>query len=244
MKRRVHWLAAIVITLIVATVIALQEWYWGGFPKHELPLLFLFGLAFFVPPVALYLSPLYVPPIRRLIHDLSRAWPYIPGRAPTIALSVVMSMVCVCWARSYWLRERLVLPLSNYASIRCTTQSGVIRISYRRISRAASVDFDFVSEWIQYKGQLPSVMWKNERRVFLGIQIHRMVLGFPLWSPPVILGILVLIPLITGLRRYRRVAGCRCRNCSYDLTGNRSGTCPECGTEVLPAQIRELAACG
>jgi len=39
-------------------------------------------------------------------------------------------------------------------------------------------------------------------------------------------------------RRRRRAAG-HCRACGYDLTGNQSGACPECGT---PAATREAAS--
>ena len=31
-----------------------------------------------------------------------------------------------------------------------------------------------------------------------------------------------------------------CTRCGYDLTGNVSGTCPECGTGVAAAQLKEL----
>ncbi len=34
------------------------------------------------------------------------------------------------------------------------------------------------------------------------------------------------------LRRYRRRRRGLCVNCAYNLTGNESGVCPECGTEV------------
>jgi hypothetical protein len=33
-------------------------------------------------------------------------------------------------------------------------------------------------------------------------------------------------------RRYRRRRKGLCIKCAYDLTGNVSGTCPECGAEV------------
>jgi len=35
-----------------------------------------------------------------------------------------------------------------------------------------------------------------------------------------------------GLRQRRRGASDRCRNCGYNLTGNTSGICPECGTPL------------
>lgn len=59
----------------------------------------------------------------------------------------------------------------------------------------------------------------------------------PLWAtiPPV--GAFVLF------RLYRRLSGSGnaeseipCAECRYDLTGNTSGICPECGTPITPSQ--------
>lgn len=50
----------------------------------------------------------------------------------------------------------------------------------------------------------------------------------PLWMP------FVLVGVPTGLLWWRdlRVPPGHCPNCGYDLTGNVSGVCPECGTPV------------
>jgi hypothetical protein len=49
--------------------------------------------------------------------------------------------------------------------------------------------------------------------------------NLPLWP-----FILVAIPIIAArFYRDRRVPPGRCPNCRYDLTGNVSGRCPECG---------------
>lgn len=57
-------------------------------------------------------------------------------------------------------------------------------------------------------------------------------IGVPLW----ILFLLVALPttylLWTARRRFP--GGC-CHRCGYDLTGNTSGACPECGTKA-PAE--------
>lgn len=45
-----------------------------------------------------------------------------------------------------------------------------------------------------------------------------------------IVALLALTPLL-GLNRYRPPAG-KCPRCRYDLTGNCSGVCPECGEDV------------
>lgn len=39
-----------------------------------------------------------------------------------------------------------------------------------------------------------------------------------------------------GIRRYRRRRRGRCEHCGYDLTGNVSGRCPECGTPIASPQ--------
>lgn len=51
----------------------------------------------------------------------------------------------------------------------------------------------------------------------------------PLWVP---LGCMTLLTVVLFIRnRVRRLAH-HCRKCDYDLTGNESGVCPECGTRV------------
>ena len=50
--------------------------------------------------------------------------------------------------------------------------------------------------------------------------------------------VLALIPAVILFRKewdreQRRKAGC-CIHCGYNLTGNTSGTCPECGRPIHP----------
>ena len=52
---------------------------------------------------------------------------------------------------------------------------------------------------------------------------------FPLWA-----GLIVLtVPTWIGWRRTRHRPHGSCRTCGYNLTGNTSGICPECGTQCL-----------
>lgn len=60
------------------------------------------------------------------------------------------------------------------------------------------------------------------------VSVVRIVL--PLWEPLVIFGLYPAIAFIRGpLRRYRRRRRGLCIRCGYDLEGNVSGACPECG---------------
>lgn len=49
--------------------------------------------------------------------------------------------------------------------------------------------------------------------------------SLPLWFPLLVM----LFPTAHAWRRYRMARRGRCWNCEYDLTGNVSGVCPECG---------------
>jgi hypothetical protein len=60
------------------------------------------------------------------------------------------------------------------------------------------------------------------------------VIGFPLWGPLLVFGTYPLMTLILSpywRRRSRRAQGL-CLHCGYDLTGNVSHVCPECGTQI------------
>ena len=61
-------------------------------------------------------------------------------------------------------------------------------------------------------------------------------LVFPLWASQGLI-FLALVPwAIRGYSRFRRTRNrAACPNCAYNLTGNESGVCPECGEAVEAA---------
>ena len=52
----------------------------------------------------------------------------------------------------------------------------------------------------------------------------------PLWMP--FLGIAITTALIRRTHLWRADRRGICRDCGYNLTGNVSGVCPECGTQL------------
>ena len=55
----------------------------------------------------------------------------------------------------------------------------------------------------------------------------------PSFFAPPLLALYPALAFIRGpLRRHRRRKHGLCEQCSYNLTGNTSGVCPECGTQV------------
>lgn len=61
--------------------------------------------------------------------------------------------------------------------------------------------------------------------------------GVPLWLPSAVFGIGSAILLFLPGRRFAYPA-CNC--CGYNLTGNTSGICPECGTQVSKGMQEKL----
>lgn len=59
----------------------------------------------------------------------------------------------------------------------------------------------------------------------------------PLWLLFVALGLMPAYRAIVTRRTRYRLARRRCPTCAYDLTGNASGVCPECGTPVEAAAL-------
>lgn len=64
----------------------------------------------------------------------------------------------------------------------------------------------------------------------IAIPIYTYYLAFFLF-----LGLPTIVLLYLVVEHYwfrKRVAASICHRCSYDLTGNESGICPECGTSI------------
>ena len=60
-----------------------------------------------------------------------------------------------------------------------------------------------------------------------------MLISTPLWLAASLFATYPTIAFIQGpLRRWRRRRKGLCENCGYNLTGNESGICPECGTKI------------
>ena len=75
--------------------------------------------------------------------------------------------------------------------------------------------------------------WKRRVERWLGVLITIDEVFIPLGLPFVLLATYPTIAFIRGpLRRWRRRRRGLCVNCAYDLTGNVTGVCSECGTKI------------
>ncbi len=129
--------------------------------------------------------------------------------------SVVIAIVAVVSLRF----QVLVYPGNNIFVV----GNGSVRCAY-----GGHVDWD-KAEW--YFENAP---WRGRIRSVLGVPEIGATFGFwfvtvPLWLPFLVCSIPALI---LWRRRPKRPGRCKC---GYDLTGNTSGRCPECGAAVGPA---------
>lgn len=62
-------------------------------------------------------------------------------------------------------------------------------------------------------------------------------IGLPLW----VVFVVVVIPTAFLFWRDCRIPAGYCENCGYDLTGNTSGVCPECGESLMTETVGDTA---
>jgi hypothetical protein len=138
--------------------------------------------------------------------------------------------VAVLWVRSYLVHDAALLRWrGRLVGVDSTAGQFVVADDVARAGRRA-----------------PAVRWRSEGFVvpygasvplaLVRVQVNRVANGrlwvFPQWP---LVAAAALPPALGVVRRRRRRARAvpgACRNCEYDLTGNVSGVCPECGTQV------------
>jgi len=99
-------------------------------------------------------------------------------------------------------------------------------IDVREVFRC-EIPFLFVCRYRQEAGVQPSL---GGEMIMSGILCH---ISVHLWWPPLLFAVYPAVAFVRGpYRRYRRRRKGLCLKCGYDLTGNVSGTCPECGEKT------------
>ncbi len=122
------------------------------------------------------------------------------------------------WLVSGWCQIAVQWPLRNGSSVELDASEGGVSLFIFTPTRVSelTVGFEFGQFSFDYSYQFSYRVGPDQMWIF-----------FPLWFP------LLLIALPIGFlfwsdHRRRTKVGC-CEECGYDLTGNTSGTCPECG---------------
>ena len=93
--------------------------------------------------------------------------------------------------------------------------------------------FDQHEGW--FRRVKPEYGFKRPRLWNLGANVGMGEL--PFWILTMIPSVLAIFTMKATIRR---VPG-PCAHCGFDLTGNTTGVCPECGTSIAEQKIREIA---
>ena len=161
-------------------------------------------------------------------------------------LSMLSLILCVgtvgLWVRSYWYDDAVSSPAGDDRSYEAESERGEVVV----VRWLASVP----DCWSVTSERLPVGMgsWWGPQRTY-GLRTGRIEFSIAgaLTSAPFADGRFIVISdwlliLVTGIlpavwlrrlwfQRRRNRVGC-CPGCGYNLTGNTSGICPECGTPV------------
>jgi hypothetical protein len=145
-------------------------------------------------------------------------------------LLVVWAGMVVVWGRSYWVAYACggTTPGCIYS---VTASRGRIVVGVASLKGGGFSFYHSTSPAFQIGayGVLGRLGFFLDTRTY-GNGDGRMAVVFPIAVPVCLAGILPAVWVLARSRR-RRAKG-RCRECFYDLTGNTSGVCPECGVEI------------
>lgn len=156
------------------------------------------------------------------------------------------------WTRSYFVDEVYVIKGNSLAGtvfpnegIICLKftphQNGVVRVHvdhlHGRVVDGYFARFQF-TKYFAFELEDERVEWvfdpsfKGDGTSFGYYDKVKPLVFFPFWFLVIIFAVypsLLLIPIVRRVRRSRKGL---CLYCGYNLTGNVTGVCPECGTRI------------
>jgi hypothetical protein len=144
-----------------------------------------------------------------------------------VAAFAILPLSIALWHKSHGSPEQYRWEVTHASSLRIYLREGVcsLRLLSLPDTRASRSDFRATLEY----NPTPN------RRSFLLTSVRQGAyritwIVFPFWFSTVVLTIAGVTPIVRGpvRRQWRRWRGA-CVWCGYDLWGNRSGRCPECG---------------
>ena len=171
----------------------------------------------------------------------------------TLVSLLLCAAACVLWVRGYWRSDLIGYAVARGDGARaaawlCSGRGGIGVVA---ISAPPGRVYPVGAVWRAQPPQYGGADWSDLANGRLGLYVaasrdtHGLgVAGVCLPAPVVVLSTAVL-PVLHLLRRRRRLRPGQCAHCGYNLTGNVSGVCPECGTPRCKTSMsrRRAAPC-
>lgn len=146
------------------------------------------------------------------------------------AASSIVGLIVILWLSTPWMSISLKpFPGPGFASY--VGQGSICRYSYHPDTPVGvRIDWDSDLRWTP-------LMWHIEAGQG-GFGVY--YCDLPLWIPCILFG----MPALFLFHVMRQLPDRYCHKCLYDLTGNQSGTCSECGAMIRELQREFLAIDG
>jgi len=167
-------------------------------------------------------------------------------------------LVGLLWIRSYWYMDGLSIPIRGTRYLMGYSRIGVVTLGWESDSQRTGKEgiswhARDVEPYLQQKRIMQDAFadanrksgrkvvfnpdrpfgWRTGSVTHQGRTLGGVSVTFPHWILLLLLSVSPGVRIAIGYRRYHRQQTNRCAKCGYDLTGNVSGVCPECGTAVL-----------
>ena len=158
------------------------------------------------------------------------------GNGGSVMVSKVLALIAlvalpfslIFWYRSHANPVQYRSDVTPYRSLRVYLKDGTCGMNLLSMPTKASTRGEFRAT-LQHNPPLIARAFSLQSRQ--SGPYHTMSLVFPLWVVSAFLSILTMTPVVQGPgRRWWRSLHGWCLECGYDLRGNRSGRCSECGT--------------
>jgi len=150
-------------------------------------------------------------------------------------LLLLMLLVAFLWLASYYSTIRTSFGVRGCSfTVSCDSGDLYCRVTYLTNTRTFSRRLKLSYSWTDLYLYIYDIDYRNHEQLRF---IRLINVGLPFWILQSICAITAYFLLRQPIRRRRKRIRQRkglCIVCGYNLTGNTSGTCPECETPVGP----------
>lgn len=271
MKQRVRWLGATVIAVASVCALSAVGRLWLGVSRGEIVVYTVFTAVFVTAALAVYLAPLWRPRLRTFGQHVAGTLRSTQWRVGTVISLTLMMLSVLLWTRSHWAVDTLRVPVRRSRFVEACSRLGVVSVGFyldtywrsagERAFRSQGVngyiltteqmqvllEFAILEEKIADSPVKPVRSFACAKRTIrLGARtLKATYVSFPHWVPVILLAIAPALVVFRGFQRWRFGQANECPNCGYNLTGNVSGRCSECGLDLgtRPADDSLSAGC-
>ncbi len=246
MKQVVHWKVACAAILVTAMALTAAGRLWLGTRQSETFAFFVASIVLLTPVLALYLLPLYQPALKRM-WKLLRATQWTRLSVACVILAVGVGVI---GAGSYLMAHKAGIKFPPSMLMHVIVHRGEVGVGVSNgVFGAAPWDFFYETSHnptrcrhhyrysmfgsnnsfgVPCSNKLFSFGWMLRQ----GTKMRTTYVGFPFWVPMLLLAMAPGRAIWRGYRMPEQETVPTCQKCSYNLTGNVSGKCPECGTVI------------